>query len=742
MRTTVLILVSTALLLLHSPGKTAEQQASPGTFILIRETTSDNVVIGFLMMDQENLYVYTAQSALYGVANVSLTTSDGKRLVPKGDMEIATDCDLVRIPVEKGVGVAFKAAPPNTLYYGIEVSFSSIGHNGTLIKNSGAVTGIGAEKIFLETWQEEAPPEEEAEQSPEDSEKPSQEEDPGDTPSSCETEEKSKSEAIDYTPGAPVTLEDGTVVGVVSATISKFDFALSMSEEQKISLALSCGVTASKLNSNTKWVSAKSVAFNKVSAPLRYLPKLQKNILPFLNWWFENPYRLVPGDIFVPPKLKPWVKDNNRSFAHIQDKVAAIAAAPHKHKNLIRTLREAVLSRGKRLAMLTSSVSASLDQKCKTWFLRSRLTIAKREWRRLLDMTNCRVKSLSYRIPGITPYGIDMRDPVDNESLLSIPTGPMNICKSLIAIQSKNGADHGLAILSSTSDGTRYAVTSTSLLSKKLYYFQLKSLYSGHEIKFSKIEISKNGDVMRIKLTDPGKELIPLSPSPSSDSDEDTPPCVYLMYRESGVARTFKMSPLDMAPMPLDISPGGPVFSSDGKLLGVASTMASPESESPCFLELSKFSMDEEWRSVSLQKVAAGVNAIKNIALDTLSLEVLEPIFTEETVIEIYPFYTQRHRVFIEGHDNLLLTTYTRDTTKKDHMFQFKMLCSCFTGLKSIRSWGHANIAALTLKKWKLPYFAKWTTVLRRRNEKIVNAVERRMATMRGNHPTIKDRLR
>jgi hypothetical protein len=316
------------------------------------------------------------------------------------------------------------------------------------------------------------------------------------------------------------------------------------------------------------------------------------------------------------------------------------------------------------------------------------------------------------------------------------PSGNPELLKSLVAIESSGGADHGLAVVSSTPDGTHYAVVATSLLSKNLYYFRLRSLYTGKTLKAVKAELSPDGAILRIKL-ERGDGLIPINQL--ADASRLDTAGTYLADSEMGIARIFKTNPRGTNTFPLGVSSGGPVFSENGELLGMASLVEESSPKARPGLLLATFSMDAKWEPVSYQKLANRINTLKKHAADTTALETLLGTFFAFDIIEIHPFHTPRYRKFIEEHDKLLIPTLTQN--KQDNQYQFKVFCSYFSGLKSVRAWARSNLLLLAPKRWKRKYTGKWAQALRRRNELVESATEKLMDSLKKSHPAIKDKL-
>jgi len=669
---------------------------------LVKDAGSDRVAFGFLVEVDGVSYVYTAQSAIYGMSVVAVVTGDGKRLATNGGgFEVAVNSDLARVPLTEEIS-GLKPAALGNLCFGLEASIVGIDSTGKARRRAAVVSGIGGRTFFLEF------------------------------PDGEGLDAKGKPR-----PGSPVLLEDGTVVGVVGAPVSRFDIGLGWTD--KVSLALSSETIVARLDAETKWVSAKDAGFGKASSPLKDLPRLTWEILPLLNWWCEDPYRAVPDNVAVPREWKAWVANNNKRAGQMEKLVAKASASPSANKGLVKSLRTSMLYRAKRLVILPSSIRASLNQKCKTWFLRSRLAIAKKEWERLFDMMNCRMKSLKYSVPGKIADNATPELPETAPAEPGAPLGDPNLLKSLVAIESSGGADNGVAVVSKGSDGALYAVTAISVLSKNLYYFRVRSLYTGKKIKVEKVERSPKGDVIRFKLAADGSgDLVPIVPVADGAAEKSV--VAYLADRELGVVQAYKADPSKNTPVPRNVSSGGPLFSDNGALIGVASILESDAPNGQLGLALSPFSMDAAWKPVSYQKLAKSVETMKTVALDTASLEALASVFDAFDIIEIYPLYSQKYRKFIEAHGKLLLPTQTQGTGS-DNMYRFKVLCSCLSGWKSIRAWARSNLAVLRTAKRQSKYFGKWAEALEKRNKATVDMAEKKMAELTRKHPAIKDRL-
>jgi len=665
---------------------------------LIKDAGSNRVAVGFIVEVGGSSYVYTTQSAIYGMSVVTVVDANGKSLATnEGRFEISADGDLARVPLtDKAPGL--KPAPRGSICFGADAVIVDPASSGNIKETAAVISGIGAGTFVMEST-----------------------EDDSDTLPN---------------PGAPVVLENGTVIGVVGAPIPRFDIQTGWKD--KISLASRSEIVAARLDSLANWISSDDAAFAKVSAPLRNAARLSPEIIPLLNWWCEDPYRVAPSDLPLPDTWKSWVANNNKRSGQMEKLVAKVSSAPAGRRGLVKSLRTAMLYRAKRLVLLPSSVRASFNRKSKTWFIRSRLAIAKREWENILDMLYCRIKSLNYSVPGHFSENATPEIPEAKPAEFAAPLADAKLLKSLVAVESLEGADNGVAVVAATSDGSPYAVFAVSMLSKKLYYFRLRSLATGRKIKVEKVELSPEGDVLRMKIAADGKSgLEPLAVENGDTTENATS---YLADRELGVARAYSMDIGGTTHLPKRSSPGGPVFSDDGKLVGVASIMETAEPIGAPNLALSKFSMDAAWKPVAYQQLAKTVDSLKSVAGDTASLEALESVFDAFNIIEIYPLYSKKHRKFIEDHGKLLLPTQTR-SGGGDNMYRFKLLCSCFSGWKSIRAWARSNLAVLRTAKRRSAYFGKWAEALEKRNAGIVATAEKKMDELVKQHPAIKDKL-
>ena len=148
-----------------------------------------------------------------------------------------------------------------------------------------------------------------------------------------------------------------------------------------------------------KWVSSRDAGFITAGNAIEEAYRLQKEFLPLLNWWYENPYRLIDSEITYPKDIKRFVKYNNERSPRLHVLLKKIQSSPRKNENLLRGVRDKCVHRAKLFAAFPRSQRAKMDNPCKTKFLRDQASITARNWDFLLSFVEPRVRSMEFRLP-------------------------------------------------------------------------------------------------------------------------------------------------------------------------------------------------------------------------------------------------------------------------------------------------------------------------------------------------------
>ena len=153
-----------------------------GELVIISDP--DSKTSGFLAKDNGKTYLYTSQSAIFGMKLIGVSysfnavTSNGKKVLTKGSLEVSPDRDVARIEVQGEYPDAFEIG--NVENIGEEITlFPEALINGTDVDQLDDINGLGIYSFTFSTALEE------------------------------------------NVPGSPILNQEGKVIGVVSGWRSK-----------------------------------------------------------------------------------------------------------------------------------------------------------------------------------------------------------------------------------------------------------------------------------------------------------------------------------------------------------------------------------------------------------------------------------------------------------------------------------------------------------------------------------------
>ena len=303
---------------------------------------------GFIVKENGKFYVYTAQSSLFGIKKLQISGSRGV-IKTGGDYQVSFNSDLARIPVN-GEFADFLTIG-NKCNLKDKVNYIS---SETQSKSESQISGIGV-RIF--TIDKDFP----------------------------------KQNA-----GFPVLNSEGQVIGILSSWKSSIVVS---SEAPGLLYKQTNHKIASRMDKKIKWVSAAKTNFEAYGAILKESQTLQKEFLPIIQWWYEDPYRTVPENFDYSKKMKSWVKYNNRINKIVDKLVAKIAENPQKHKNLIKSLQDSTMHRTKLLYAFPSSQHQQLQTKWSNDFLKKEAVMHTKSWKHILKVFDIRKQNLEFVMP-------------------------------------------------------------------------------------------------------------------------------------------------------------------------------------------------------------------------------------------------------------------------------------------------------------------------------------------------------
>ena len=327
-----------------------------GELVKIQDGTK--TATGFLVKTEGKTFLYTTQTAIFGMnligvgSTANITTFSNKKITLLGQFEVSHNSDLARFPIQDSSFDTFSIGKVKSQGQKVTI-FPQAGTGSATSKQTVSISRIGIYAIKLN--------------------------------------DTMKAEA----PGSPVLDEQDNAVGVMSCWMWK----LYRSGKTYAYTTVNPHVAA-KLDVNVQWLPADKAQFPTAANAILTSKRMQKEIVPLLNWWLENPYRLVPSTITYPPELKPFVKYNNKRSPLIRELAQSVKKDLIKNEARMNTIRKSCIDRGRLfINFIHNQKSSLLDIKCKSAYLTKLLIYNAENWRRVEEITDAELKNMKYLFP-------------------------------------------------------------------------------------------------------------------------------------------------------------------------------------------------------------------------------------------------------------------------------------------------------------------------------------------------------
>lgn len=186
------------------------------------------------------------------------------------------------------------------------------------------------------------------------------------------------------------------------------------------------------------------------------------------------------------------------------------------------------------------------------------------------------------------------------------------LVKNFVVLQASNGKQYLTAAVQL--DGGTYVVTSQSLFFNPIPKFRLKS-FSGKNLKYSGMEVSKLGDVTRIKLED-SKDVTGFPYAAKASGGKK----VYCMNPETGIVKAANAGGGNLNNNKFKCIAGAPVLDSKGQFVGVVSRTDDGFGKN---IEMKVFPLqqEEKWQDIKTISLAKQVYAITQLREFTKALD-------------------------------------------------------------------------------------------------------------------------
>ena len=154
-----------------------------------------------------------------------------------------------------------------------------------------------------------------------------------------------------------------------------------------------------RLDVNIKWIPAEEVDFIEAGSVINDSDRMLKEYMPILEWWLKTPYTEVPDNISYPDEIKRFVLYNNERTPIIRKLVAEIQKNPIDHEGEMNKVRDGCLHRATLFLNFPLSQMRQLNVQWKTPFLRNESAYSSREWEKIVKVIQAKRRGLEFRVP-------------------------------------------------------------------------------------------------------------------------------------------------------------------------------------------------------------------------------------------------------------------------------------------------------------------------------------------------------
>ena len=224
-------------------------------------------------------------------------------------------------------------------------------------------------------------------------------------------------------PGSPVLGSDGKVIGVMNASngiivadhgaqsyslVKKiFNSAEPIVEDRENNDSDNSGTfkfvtmknrICSRLDRDVNWLPAKKIGFFVAGSAIYEAKYTQKEFIPLLNFWFQNPYKVVSDNIKISDKMRKWVTSNNKNLDIYRAEINMKSSRSGNRAELCK-IRTSCIKRAKAFYNYPSAQSAKVNSSWETGFIRKKASLYEKNWHIILDLLDVRIESMLYKMP-------------------------------------------------------------------------------------------------------------------------------------------------------------------------------------------------------------------------------------------------------------------------------------------------------------------------------------------------------
>ena len=326
---------------------------------LVKLSDGKKTAAGFLVNQEGKTYLYTSQTAIFGMnitgvgSTSTVKTFTNKKVTLLGQFEISYYSDVARIQVSGTFQDAYKIGSVTTQGQQVTIFPNAGGKQVDSTKQTVSIQGIG---IYAFTMNDNMQNE---------------------------------------SPGSPVLDQEGNVVGVLSSWAWEIK-----KNNQKFIYTKNNPHFGSRIDIPIRWITTGKAKFKSAANAILTSKRIQKEIIPLLNWWMENPYRQVPKNISYPVEIKRFVKYNNERTPFIRKFIKKINQNILKNQSKMEKIKSGCIHRGNLFASFFHSQKRSLDGiKCETEFLKMILIKNAKNWETIAGQVDAKLKDMKYNLP-------------------------------------------------------------------------------------------------------------------------------------------------------------------------------------------------------------------------------------------------------------------------------------------------------------------------------------------------------
>jgi hypothetical protein len=428
----------------------------------------------------------------------------------------------------------------------------------------------------------------------------------------------------------------------------------------------------SRLNKNFIWEKPEFESFEALKKYLIDSEQFIEEYINIVNYWCENPYRVLSKTIDISSKLKNWKEEHNNRTKSYSKILSLCKEKPIRRKGIIYNLIKNTLTRGTLLKQYARTKNNQFKLKQPSEFLRDYSNKLLDSWHKIDKMLELRIKNLEFMLP----YQIEKYLKKRKSKIIKIKNK-----KSISKIKLQVGNTDHLLILKSgikhfliptvKFDKENYILIPQSFFLNNIQQIKVFNLYTGDLVHLDYNKSFASDNLIRIKINSNSNTGFNIAPASTKTK------FIYSMNAISSVVHLEPIKGVNLNKNLKDsIQNGGIICDTNNRLIGLAIR------NDTLFAEKSRFKLcrlaKEKWKPIQIKHFIKEFTKIKKLLHKTKNLAYIENSYSmnkfNEIKMDILPVFIplmQEINKCVFKHKLMRITSHGAPLGKHKYLCQF-----------------------------------------------------------------------